>query len=248
MIVPALGAGHGRQRDVERPRARPHADDRRSRSAAPRRPPGSRCRASPSPACRAIVVDHGSPVHSSCVRSEAASTSAISGLSGVTGGGYQLGRGDLRAPVVGRRRTAGRSGPTSAPAQQRVGLRVDEQVALAQGAREGARVARARPRSRRVRCGSARNRSAIVADALPGTAPTIQVSGSARTDEAVASPGSCIGNSAAPAAGALISRAARAAAKARVTGRQHASAAIGAAPPHEPTLAGWTSSPSSPVG
>src|SRR5688572_1207113 len=63
-----------------------------------------------------------------------------------------------------------------------------------------------------------RKRLAIFAESLPGTAPTTQVSGSARTDEAVASPGNCIGNSAAVAAGALNRRATRAAAKARVTG------------------------------
>src|SRR5687768_5104195 len=53
-----------------------------------------------------IVVAHGSPVHSGWVRSDAASISAISGLSGVTGGGISSGettfaRQSLGGPVSG---------------------------------------------------------------------------------------------------------------------------------------------------
>ena len=54
--------------------------------------------------------------------------------------GRQLRRGDLRAPVVGRRRQRVARDRLEL-AQQHVGLGVDQQAALAQGAREGARVA-----------------------------------------------------------------------------------------------------------
>src|SRR5918998_3085758 len=49
----------------------------------------------------AIVVAHGLPVHSGCVTSEAASTSAISGLSGVTGGGISSGAATLARHALG---------------------------------------------------------------------------------------------------------------------------------------------------
>ena len=87
---PALGARDGGERDVECPRARPHAEDA---DAVLRRGGHGRGRG-------AVRVRHRhagergevrAPVHSGCVTSAAASTSAISGLSGVTGGGVSSG-------------------------------------------------------------------------------------------------------------------------------------------------------------
>ena len=90
MIRPSL-PGTVVERDVDRPRARPDAEDadpvlRRGR------PPTA-----VAVPCELVTgwpgrtLKFGSPVHSGWVGSAAASTSAISGLSGVTGGGESAG-------------------------------------------------------------------------------------------------------------------------------------------------------------
>ena len=186
-----------RQRDVERARARPDAERSRGRWRARRRPRRSRCRASSvSGNCRASSMLP--PANSGCVLSSWASTSAISGLVGVTGGGDER-RVDDRsrasrpaAPTAGpgrrpgaarravglRRRRAGR-GARSAPAK-RAGARAGEHVAAGAGrADRGAAPNAARERARR-RAPGGRRRSRCRARRR-------------RTEAATASPGSVIG-------------------------------------------------------
>ena len=248
MISPSV-PGHGRQRDVERPRARPDAEDadpvlgRRGHRHAVAVPCES---VTGVPGSVAIVTDR--PVHSGWVRSAAASTSAISGLSGVTGGGVSAGSATFARQSLGGpgERVAGTAWSVAAAARWPARRRAVRACAARprRRARRGARP-RSRPSAdvaraealgdrRRRPCRARRRRSRC----QDPHAPTRR---SRRRAAASADP-------AAAAAGALISRAARAAAKARVTGEGNTrGAAIGAAPPHEPTLAGWTSSPSSRV-
>ena len=248
-VISPVGARRGLQRDVERPRARPHAED--ADAVLRRGGHGHRRRA-------VRVVDRRAGDRGDVRVARP----------------FRVGRGRRRRP---RARSAGSAAsPAAASARGRrrprasrwagrragrrdrlqrlaqdVGLGVDEQPpafsASANAARLTARhlVARRSPRSRSAR---ALKRLAISADArarLGADEPGVRIRTHRRGRRR--RPAGPSADPARRAAGARISRAAKAAAKARVTGKatRERRDRSGASP--EPTLGGWTSSPSCPV-
>ena len=137
-------------------------------------------------------VERLPPANSGWLTSAVESTSASSGLVGVTGGGTRRGVDDRGAP--GRRgRRAGRAPGACIALGEPVGLGVEEQ-ALGRAAPRRARArGPSRPSRRRCRCGDAPWRAATASAAAEGCAPTIQVDSPPRCRPPALSPGSTIG-------------------------------------------------------